>query len=83
MTPEQTKIRRLKAGIWALVATGLLYISGSVLVLNHLVQENNTFCAQRQVARSTIRTLFETKTPAWSLEDQKFLDEGLAEIVSC
>jgi hypothetical protein len=57
-------------------------MGGSLLVMNHLVQENNDFCAQRQVARTTIRTLFQ-ESDDWTPAKQHLLDEGLKEIVSC
>ena len=82
-TPEEPKhTRKLKYWIALLVTAGLLYTSGSILVMNHLVQENNAFCQQRQAARSGIRLLFE-RDPDWEAEDQILLDQTLPEIVNC
>lgn len=82
-TEEARRTKKLKLWIGVLVTLGLLYVSASVLVMNHLVQENNTFCAQRQDARHTIRYFIETKSLTWTEQDQKILDDGLAELVSC
>lgn len=81
--PADAKLtRKLKYIIGILVAAGLLYISASVLVMNHLVQENNAFCAQRSVARETIRTLFEHRSD-WTVEDQQLMDKNLPVTVPC
>lgn len=91
-TPEARKERhKLTTVIWALIAAGLLYVSGSIFVVKylvdqnqHLVDKNLEFCQQRQLARSTIRYFFIKQAGAeWTQADQLALDEGLSEFVPC
>jgi hypothetical protein len=79
---DTKKERKYRIGLAVLVAIGLIYMAISIGVMQHLVQENNDFCQQRQVARTTIRTELMRRSD-WTPEDQIILDHGLPEIVSC
>jgi hypothetical protein len=61
---------------------GLIYMSISLAVMFHLVNENNKDCASREEARGAYRTIL-VSSPDWTSYQQSILDKYLPVDIDC
>jgi hypothetical protein len=77
---EQNKILTRLAAVIA--AFGLIYMGGSLAVMNHLVDESNATCTSRAASRVGLRAYLQVIDGDFTAEDQLLIDTYLP-VLTC
>ena len=76
---EQNKILTRLAAVIA--AFGLIYMGGSLAVMNHLVNENNRTCTSLQSARDDLRLYLKESDEDFTAQDALLIDRYVPVLV--
>ncbi len=78
----QRRARRYATGTIVMAAVGLIYMGGSLALINHLFDAQNESCVSRTKAREGLRLIL-VSDPAWTDAKQAVLDLNLPAKVGC
>lgn len=78
----QRRARRYATGTIVMAAVGLIYMAGSLALINHLFDAQQESCVSRTKARAALRVAL-ASDPDWTDAKQAVLDLNLPTSVGC